>query len=202
MKERYSLGDRSIKSMKVAWATWVAQSEFGLHLLARPYHLIDELTVYENIETPFRLYRNVSSSERKSYNCSIWWIWFNIGCKKRSFPVLNFLVVSQQVSMGLLKSCVQEAAKMGRVAVRSSLQESLHSAAKDNYRKCSRTSSGRKHHLIQGKHSCLIKTGVLWQPWLNSSDARWKNWKVMKAILIWFKNFPWNRRLFSIFGKK
>ncbi|WP_308199246.1 ABC transporter ATP-binding protein [Chitinophaga sedimenti] len=29
------------------------------------YHLIDELTVYENIETPL-LYRNVSASERKS----------------------------------------------------------------------------------------------------------------------------------------
>jgi putative ABC transport system ATP-binding protein len=48
------------------------------------YHLIDELTVYENLETPL-LYKKVKSSERKSMVCDIL-DRFQIVGKKDLFP--------------------------------------------------------------------------------------------------------------------
>lgn len=48
------------------------------------YHLIDDLTVYENLETPL-LYRKVKSSERKSRVCDTL-DRFNIVGKKDLFP--------------------------------------------------------------------------------------------------------------------
>ncbi|HQU61078.1 MAG TPA: ATP-binding cassette domain-containing protein, partial [Saprospiraceae bacterium] len=48
------------------------------------YHLIDELTVYENIETPL-LYRGVKSSERKSLVADVL-DRFNMVAKKDLFP--------------------------------------------------------------------------------------------------------------------
>ena len=48
------------------------------------YHLIDELTVYENIETPL-LYKGTSSSERKSRVAELL-DRFNIVAKKDLFP--------------------------------------------------------------------------------------------------------------------
>ena len=48
------------------------------------YHLIDELTVYENIETPL-IYQNIKSSERKAMVADIL-DRFNIVGKKDLFP--------------------------------------------------------------------------------------------------------------------
>lgn len=68
------------------------------------YHLIDELTVYENIETPL-LYKNVSSAERKSRVADIL-DRFNIVAKKDLFP--NQLSGGQQQLVGIARALVGE----------------------------------------------------------------------------------------------
>lgn len=68
------------------------------------YHLIDELTVYENIETPL-LYKNVSSSERKSKVADVL-DRFNIVAKKDLFP--NQLSGGQQQLVGIARAIVAE----------------------------------------------------------------------------------------------
>ncbi|MBV8254459.1 MAG: ABC transporter ATP-binding protein [Chitinophaga sp.] len=68
------------------------------------YHLIDELTVYENIETPL-LYKNVPGSERKSKVADIL-DRFNIVAKKDLFP--NQLSGGQQQLVGIARALVAE----------------------------------------------------------------------------------------------
>jgi putative ABC transport system ATP-binding protein len=60
---QYLFEGKEIKRMKEKERSGLFKTEFG-HIF-QAYHLIDEMTVFENIETPL-LYRNVSSSERKS----------------------------------------------------------------------------------------------------------------------------------------
>jgi ABC-type lipoprotein export system ATPase subunit len=60
---KYSFDGKEIRGMKEKQRFVLHKAEFGY--IFQAYHLIDELTVYENIETPL-LYRNVSSQERKS----------------------------------------------------------------------------------------------------------------------------------------
>src|SRR5690606_16103564 len=59
----YTFEGQIINQMKEKQRNALHKSEFGY--IFQAYHLIDELTVYEKIET-LLLYRNVSSSERKS----------------------------------------------------------------------------------------------------------------------------------------
>jgi len=66
------------------------------------YHLIDELTVYENIETPL-LYQNVKSSERKSM-VSDMLDRFNIVGKKDLFP--SQLSGGQQQLVGVVRALI------------------------------------------------------------------------------------------------
>ncbi len=68
------------------------------------YHLIDELTVYENIETPL-LYRNVKSSERKSMVADIL-DRFNIVAKKDLFP--HQLSGGQQQLVGVARAIISK----------------------------------------------------------------------------------------------
>ena len=68
------------------------------------YHLIDELTVYENIETPL-LYKNVSSSERKSRVADVL-DRFNMVAKKDLFP--SQLSGGQQQLVGIARAIVAE----------------------------------------------------------------------------------------------
>ncbi|WP_346317240.1 ABC transporter ATP-binding protein [Chitinophaga sp. YIM B06452] len=70
------------------------------------YHLIDELTVYENIETPL-LYKNMPSSERKSRVADIL-DRFNMVAKKDLFP--NQLSGGQQQLVGIARAIVAEPA--------------------------------------------------------------------------------------------
>lgn len=60
---KYSFDGKEIRGMREKQRSALHKAEFGY--IFQAYHLIDELTVYENIETPL-LYRNVSSQERKS----------------------------------------------------------------------------------------------------------------------------------------
>ena len=66
------------------------------------YHLIDELTVYENIETPL-LYKNVKSSERKALVADIL-DRFNIVGKKDLFP--SQLSGGQQQLVGIARALI------------------------------------------------------------------------------------------------
>ena len=66
------------------------------------YHLIDDLTVYENIETPL-IYRGVKSKERKSLVAELL-DRFNIVAKKDLFP--NQLSGGQQQLVGLARAIV------------------------------------------------------------------------------------------------
>lgn len=66
------------------------------------YHLIDELTVYENIETPL-LYHGIGSSERKSMVADIL-DRFNIVGKKDLFP--NQLSGGQQQLVGIARAVI------------------------------------------------------------------------------------------------
>ena len=64
------------------------------------YHLIDDLTVYENIETPL-LYRNIKTSERKAIVADLL-DRFNIVGKKDLFP--NQLSGGQQQLVGIARA--------------------------------------------------------------------------------------------------
>ncbi len=68
------------------------------------YHLIDELTVYENIETPL-LYKGTPSAERKSRVAELL-DRFNIVAKKDLFP--SQLSGGQQQLVGVARSIVHE----------------------------------------------------------------------------------------------
>ena len=68
------------------------------------YHLIDELTVYENIETPL-LYKGMKSAERKSKVADIL-DRFNIVGKKDLFP--SQLSGGQQQLVGVARAIVTE----------------------------------------------------------------------------------------------
>lgn len=66
------------------------------------YHLIDDLTVYENLETPL-IYKKVPSSERKSRIADLL-DRFNIVAKKDLFP--NQLSGGQQQLVGIARALV------------------------------------------------------------------------------------------------
>jgi ABC-type lipoprotein export system ATPase subunit len=66
------------------------------------YHLIDELTVYENLETPL-LYKKVKASERKSIVCDTL-DRFNIVGKQKLFP--NQLSGGQQQLVGVARAVI------------------------------------------------------------------------------------------------
>jgi putative ABC transport system ATP-binding protein len=66
------------------------------------YHLIDDLTVYENLDTPL-LYKKVSSSERKSRIADIL-DRFNMVAKKDLFP--NQLSGGQQQLVGIARALI------------------------------------------------------------------------------------------------
>ncbi|HPF98376.1 MAG TPA: ABC transporter ATP-binding protein [Mangrovimonas sp.] len=68
------------------------------------YHLIDELTVYENLETPL-LYKKVSSSERKALVADML-DKFNIVGKKDLFP--SQLSGGQQQIVGIARALISK----------------------------------------------------------------------------------------------
>jgi ABC-type lipoprotein export system ATPase subunit len=74
----------------------------NIGFIFQAYHLIDELTVYENIETPL-LYQNVKSSERKAMVADII-DRFNIVGKKDLFPAQ--LSGGQQQLVGIARALI------------------------------------------------------------------------------------------------
>ena len=114
----YLFGERSIRQMREKDRSSLHKSEFGY--IFQAYHLIDELTVYENIETPL-LYRKVSSSERKSIIADLL-DRFKMVAKKDLFPAQ--LSGGQQQLVGIARAI----AGRPRVLLADEPTGNLHSA--------------------------------------------------------------------------
>jgi ABC-type lipoprotein export system ATPase subunit len=96
----YSFENHPVHQLKEKQKSQLFKSHIGFVFQA--YHLIDELTVYENIETPL-LYQNVKSSERQAIVADIL-DRFNIVGKKDLFPTQ--LSGGQQQLVGVARALV------------------------------------------------------------------------------------------------
>lgn len=96
----YQFSGQSVHLLKEKQRTNLYKQHIGFVFQA--YHLIDELTVYENIETPL-LYQNVKGSERKAMVADIL-DRFNIVAKKDLFPAQ--LSGGQQQLVGIARALV------------------------------------------------------------------------------------------------
>lgn len=96
----YQFLDQSIHQLKEKQRSQLYKQYIGFVFQA--YHLIDELTVYENIETPL-LYQDTKSSERKAM-VSDMLDRFNIVGKKDLFP--NQLSGGQQQLVGIARALI------------------------------------------------------------------------------------------------
>lgn len=96
----YRFFDQSVYDLKEKQRTELYKKNIGF--IFQAYHLIDELTVYENIETPL-LYQNVKSSERKAI-VSDMLDKFNIVGKKDLFP--SQLSGGQQQLVGIVRALI------------------------------------------------------------------------------------------------
>jgi len=96
----YQFFDQSVYDLREKHRTEIYKQTIGF--IFQAYHLIDELTVYENIETPL-LYQNVKSSERKAM-VSDMLDKFNIVGKKDLFPYQ--LSGGQQQLVGIVRALI------------------------------------------------------------------------------------------------
>ena len=96
----YNFLGESVHSMKEKNRSKLYKEYIGFVFQA--YHLIDELTVYENIETPL-LYKNIKSSERKALVADML-DRFNIVGKKDLFP--SQLSGGQQQLVGVARALI------------------------------------------------------------------------------------------------
>lgn len=98
----YLFMDTPVQKLKEKQTTELHRNTIGFVFQA--YHLIDELTVYENIETPL-LYKGLKGAERKSKVADIL-DRFNIVAKKDLFP--SQLSGGQQQLVGVVRALVTE----------------------------------------------------------------------------------------------
>lgn len=96
----YAFLEESVHELKEKQKSKLYKETIGFVFQA--YHLIDELTVYENIETPL-LYKGVKSSERKALVADIL-DRFNIVGKKDLFP--SQLSGGQQQLVGIARALI------------------------------------------------------------------------------------------------
>ena len=82
----YQFLDQEVFQLKEKQRSNLYKSHIGFVFQA--YHLIDELTVYENIETPL-IYQDIKSSERKAH-CGRYTGSFSDGWQKRFIPDPTF----------------------------------------------------------------------------------------------------------------
>jgi putative ABC transport system ATP-binding protein len=105
--EAVSEGNYSLQNDDVTKLSEKQKSELhrnAIGFVFQAYHLIDELTVYENIETPL-LYKKMGSSERQSKVADML-DRFNIVGKKDLFP--SQLSGGQQQLVGIARALVAE----------------------------------------------------------------------------------------------
>lgn len=96
----YHFFDQPVHTMREKHKSEMHKNYIGF--IFQAYHLIDELTVYENIETPL-LYKGVGSSERKSLVAEML-DRFNIVAKRDLFP--EQLSGGQQQLVGIARAIV------------------------------------------------------------------------------------------------
>lgn len=96
----YHFAGEAIHSLKSKKRTEIFNQNIGF--IFQAYHLLDDLTVYENIETPL-LYKKVKSSERKALVADIL-DRFNIVGKKDLFP--HQLSGGQQQLVGIARALI------------------------------------------------------------------------------------------------
>ncbi|MCK4696374.1 MAG: ABC transporter ATP-binding protein [Candidatus Cloacimonetes bacterium] len=96
----YYYKDQKVHKFNEKQRTELHKYEIGF--VFQQYHLIDELTVYENIEIPL-LYQKIKGSERKSIVCDML-DRFNIVGKKSLFP--NQLSGGQQQLVGIARAII------------------------------------------------------------------------------------------------
>jgi putative ABC transport system ATP-binding protein len=97
---RYCFLDTDVLTLKEKQRIELYKRYIGF--VFQSYHLIDELTVYENIETPL-LYQNVKSADRKAIVADML-DRFNIVGKKDLFP--NQLSGGQQQLVGIVRALI------------------------------------------------------------------------------------------------
>ena len=98
----YYFLDKPVHNLKEKQRTQYHRNYIGF--IFQAYHLIDEMTVYENIETPL-LYKGIKGPKRKSMVADIL-DRFNIVAKKDLFP--NQLSGGQQQLVGIARAIVAE----------------------------------------------------------------------------------------------
>lgn len=96
----YYFEDEAIHQLKPKSRTEIFNQNIGF--IFQAYHLLDDLTVYENIETPL-LYKKVKTSERKALVADIL-DRFNIVGKKDLFP--HQLSGGQQQLVGIARALI------------------------------------------------------------------------------------------------
>ncbi len=96
----YVFMDKDVTTLKEKQRTQLYKTQIGFVFQA--YHLIDELTVYENIETPL-LYQDVKQSERKAMVADML-DRFQIVGKKDLFP--SQLSGGQQQLVGIARALI------------------------------------------------------------------------------------------------
>ncbi|MEO5943465.1 MAG: ABC transporter ATP-binding protein [Ferruginibacter sp.] len=96
----YELMGQQVFSLKEKQRSEIYKKHIGFVFQA--YHLIDELTVYENIETPL-IYQDIKSGERKAMVADML-DRFNIVGKKDLFP--NQLSGGQQQLVGIARALI------------------------------------------------------------------------------------------------
>jgi len=96
----YHFNNQAVHSLSEKQRTELHRHYIGF--VFQQYHLIDELTVYENIETPL-LYQKVKNSERKGMVADIL-DRFNIVAKKDLFP--SQLSGGQQQLVGIARAVI------------------------------------------------------------------------------------------------
>ncbi|MBX2946237.1 MAG: ABC transporter ATP-binding protein [Cyclobacteriaceae bacterium] len=96
----YYFFDQPVHKLKEKQKSEMHKNHIGF--IFQAYHLIDELTVYENIETPL-LYKGVNSSQRKSMVAEML-DRFNMVAKKDLFP--EQLSGGQQQLVGIARAIV------------------------------------------------------------------------------------------------
>lgn len=99
---QYFFEEQNVFTLKGKQRSLLAKSNIGFVFQA--YHLIDELTVYENIETPL-IYKDVKSDERKSLVADML-DKFNIVGKKDLFP--SQLSGGQQQLVGIARALISK----------------------------------------------------------------------------------------------
>jgi ABC-type lipoprotein export system ATPase subunit len=99
---QYFFEDQNVFTLKEKQRSHLAKNNIGFVFQA--YHLIDELTIYENIETPL-IYKDMKSDERKSLVADML-DKFNIVGKKDLFP--SQLSGGQQQLVGIARALISK----------------------------------------------------------------------------------------------